>query len=197
MLALATVAAAAATAGDGVLLRAGAGAPVAANVLVAGSLAGVLGIPLYALGYRAIAAACPSPLAGALVARGGAVAGVVGGAIHGMTGLGVHLDRLAGVTPLTPADFVARHGAFLLPLWGLAALATVLASAAIVWSRLAGDTRVPATVAVCTPAVVTMALVGVAFVHPVPWATDLLAPAAPNLAHVVFFGVAALTRRLT
>jgi hypothetical protein len=191
------VAAVAATAGDVVLLRAGGGAPITAGTFAAGSLVGVIGIPIYALGYRAIAASCTPPLARALVAGGGAVAGVIGGAIHGMTGLGVHLDRLAGVTPLTPMDFMARHGAFLLPLWALAALATVLASAAIVWSRFTGGTRVPGAVAVCTPAVVTMALVGVALAHPAPWATDLLAPAAPNLAHLVFFSAAALTRPTT
>jgi hypothetical protein len=189
-LVLAAVAAAAATAGDVILLRAGAGAPVATSTLAAGSLVGVLSIPFYALGYRAVAAACTPPRARTLVAGGGAVAGVLGGAIHGMTGLGVHLDRLAGATPLTPADFVARHGAFLLPLWSLAALATVLASAAIVSSRVAGG-PVSGVVAVCTPAVVTMALVGAALAHPVPWATELLAPAAPNLAHLVFFVAAA------
>jgi hypothetical protein len=42
-----------------------------------------------------------------------------------------------------------------------------------------------------------MALVGVALAHPAPWATDLLAPAAPNLAHLVFFSAAALTRPTT
>jgi hypothetical protein len=29
----------------------------------------------------------------------------------------------------------------------------------------------------------------------VPWATELLAPAAPNLAHLIFFGVAARAAR--
>jgi hypothetical protein len=194
-LVLAAVAAAAATAGDVILLRAGAGAPVATNTLAAGSLVGVLAIPVYALGYRAVAAACPPPLARSLVAGGGAVAGVLGGAIHGMTGLGVHLARLAGATPLAPADFVTRHGAVLLRLWVLAALATVVASAASVWSRIAGGPRVSGAGAVCTPAVVTMALVGATLAHPVPWATELLAPAAPNLAHLIFFGVAARAAR--
>jgi len=195
VLVLAALAAGAATAGDVVLLRAGAGAPLGVDTLAAGSLIGVLAIPIYALGYRAIAPACTPALARALVAAGGTVAGVVGGAIHGMTGLGVHLDRVAGVTPLTPADFVARHGTFLVPLWGLAALGALLASLAIIWSRVSGAGGVPAAVAVCTPAVVTAALLGVTVVHPAPWTTDLLAPAAPNLAHLVFFGAAALARR--
>jgi hypothetical protein len=168
---------------------------MASEALAAGTLIGVLAIPIYALGYGAIATACTRPLARALIAGGGTVAGVVGGAIHGMTGLGVHLDRVAGVTPLTPADFVARHGAFLGPLWGLAALGVLLASLAIVWSRVSGAGGLPAAVAVCTPAAVTAALLGVTVAHPAPWTTDLLAPAAPNLAHVVFFGTAALARR--
>lgn len=156
-------------------------------VLLCGTYLGVLAIPCYGLGYRAIAASFAPPYRrwiGAL----GVAGGVLGGTIHGLTGLVVHVEQTSAAAGVDPITVVARHGAYLLPLW--AAVAGMLLVGSIVFATgvLAGRSSLPRWTVLASPAPLTIALVllGAGSVL----GRAFLVPMAPNVAHLLFFALA-------
>jgi hypothetical protein len=198
----ATLAAVAATTGDLLLLWvANAARPELAlprppdAALFVGFLLGVLAIPLYALGYRHVAAALAP--ASARGARAffllGAYGGALGGVVHGMTSIAIAIDRNAGAAPTDPLALVGRYGAFLYPLWAL--LAALLLAGAVLYVALVarGGTRYPRWMAAVNPIVLLVAVAMLA--RPDPLLAAFVVPAAPNLAHVAFFALTTAYRR--
>lgn len=200
--ALAAVAALVASVGDLLLLwfanagRSELGLPVPPDgALLVGHQLGVFAIPLYGVGYwgvsRAIGAA--RGRAARFVFVTGALGGAYGGVVHGITGMAEQLERAAGIAPGDPMAFVARLGAFLVPLW--IGIAAAIAAGSIVFAVAVarGDTALPRWMAFANPLALVMlaALLGA----PTPIGRALLVPAAPNLAHVWFFALAGLALR--
>jgi hypothetical protein len=196
---LPTLAAAVASAGDLLLLWVGnarrpelsLGEPGAGWLALGGAL-GVLGIPVYALGWRdaaRLAARAATPAAARTLAAFGAASALLGTAIHGLTALQIDAALRSAAPAQDPLAAVASGGPALLGLWAAAGACVLIAS--LIFARAAVRAGA-ACLALATPAPVTLALVAAAL----PWtlARAFLAPAAPNLAHLVFF--AACARRL-
>jgi hypothetical protein len=157
-----------------------------------GGALGVVAIPLYALGWRdasRLVAPATSRGAARAIAGLGAASAALGALIHGLTAAQIAADVRSGASPLDPLASVASWGAPLLALWAAAALAVLLASLLLAPAAL--RCRAPA-LALLTPAPVTLLLAAVGTAS--PWLRAFLAPAAPNLAHLVFF--TACARRL-
>jgi hypothetical protein len=101
----------------------------------------------------------------------------------------IHVERTGGMGAVDPLTVVARYGNFLFPLWSLIAVVSFAGSAIFATAVLLGRTALPRWMALGNPFLLTMVLVaagagsegGRAFV----------VPAAPNLAHVVFFAAVA------
>ena len=163
-----------------------------AGTLVAGHYLGVLGIPLCALGYRALAAGIrdAAPSAARAVVVLGAVGSVMGAVVHGLTGaLTAVAIRTDAVT--APSEMLTLpEASFLLPLWVIVAGALAIGSMILAMAVWRGGTRFPRAFAVCNPLVVTVVLAALA--SPFPQALAFIAPAAPNLAHIVVFAATLL-----
>jgi hypothetical protein len=162
------------------------------GALALGHTLGVLAIPLYAVGYWGVARGIGRARRGAarLVFVCGALGGAYGGAVHGITAMAERLELAAGVAPGDPAAFVARQGVFLVPLWGLLGVLVAAGSLAFARAVAAGGTAFPRWMALANPAV--LIALAVALALPTSVGRALLAPAAPNLAHVWFFALAGL-----
>jgi hypothetical protein len=163
--------------------------------LGAGHLAGVLAIPLYGLGWAAVARplAAARPRDAAIVRGAGMYGAALGAAIHGITGAVLAAERGIAGWVIEPLAVVLRWGTLLVPLWALATLLVLAASwrwTRAAWHDAAG---VPRWTAWTNPALGTIALGTAGAVTPIGQA--LLVPAAPNLAHAVFFATIALTLR--
>ncbi len=152
---------------------------------------GVLAILGYAVGYWQVA--CGLVGAGEAVARRVFVAGAlmagVGAVIHGMTGLTIRYETLGG------GDVpVARAIAALLPLWLLGLACGAVAAVAYIQAVLRGTTAYPRWMAAANPIVLPVAIGGLSALVG-ERVRAFVVPAAPNLGHVVFFGLTTLTRR--
>ena len=158
-----------------------------ADSLWLGAALGVLGIPLYALGYRA-ASRMLGPVsrrAARAVFLLGSLGALIGAVIHGLTALQIQSDLEAGAAAQDPLASVGSWGPTLPALWALAAILVFSASAIFGWRVGRGGGPAPRLLGLANPALVTVALVGVGMTTPLLRA--FLAPAAPNVAHVVFF----------
>jgi hypothetical protein len=197
--ALAAVAALAASVGDLLLLwfasagRSELGLPAPPDgALLIGHQLGVFAIPLYGVGYWGISRAIGAKhrRAARFVFVAGALGGAYGGVVHGITGIAEQLGAAAGIAPGDPMGFIARLGAFLVPLWTVVAVAIAAGSVVFAVAVARGDTALPRSMAFANPlALMTLAaLLGA----PTPSGRALLVPAAPNLAHVWFFALAGL-----
>ena len=169
-------------------LRPGFGIPrPPSGALGIGVALGVAAIPLYALGYAAAAARARPALGrgteGVMLAGG--LGAVLGAYIHAATAWLIE-DQMGGAPVGSPLEGVMRAGGALTVPWAAAALLVLLASAALAYA--AWRAAVPRVWLIANPAVATM-LLGAAGA-----ATELgrafVVPAAPNLAHVVFFATA-------
>jgi hypothetical protein len=194
---VAAVAAVVATVGDlSMLYVANAGRPELdlpsppSALLAIGAVLGVAGIPLYALGYRAVAmlVASRSTGVGRLITVAGAAGSVLGALIHGCTALFIR-DVIATGGPVRDPVVALGDSPPLLVLWGLATALIVTASVAFVFAVRRGVTPLPRTLAWWNPAVLTLVL-GLAGTTTTPL-QSFLVPAAPNLAHVLFFAACA------
>ena len=192
--AIAVLGAVAASAGDLLMLWVGnarrpeLGLPLPGDsVLWLGAALGVIGIPLYALGYRAAALRLlpTHPRSARCVTACGALVAVFGAGIHALTARLIAEAIRSGAPGAAPLDAVAAAGPLLVALWAAAGLATLVASIAFVWGV---RQRLP--LALANPALGTLAL-GLA-AQPDETLRSFLAPAAPNLAHVLFFLVCSL-----
>jgi len=167
----------------------GSPAPPSEAALVAGHYLGVLAIPLYALGYWQVAVGLAN--GGERLARGvvlvGAYAAALGSAVHGITGVVLRAEGVAGASPSDPAAIVVRYGTLLIPLWVLLAGAMLLATALYVRAIRSRQTDFPGWMALCNPVSLVVLLVVLSL--PSVWLRAFLVPAAPNVAHVVFFAL--------
>jgi hypothetical protein len=190
------VAALVATAGDLMLLAtSNAGRPglewlgtPSETVLLLGTYLGALAIPCYGLGYRAVARRIDAPQARTIAALGVA-GGIVGGTIHALTGLAIHVELMQGARHADPITMLGRYGAYLGPLWALVAALSIAGSAVFAIAVARGRSTLPRWSAVANPALLTIVLVILGATSDVGRA--FLVPAAPNVAHVVFFAIAA------
>jgi hypothetical protein len=197
---IALVAAIAATAGDLLLLAtSNAGRPglewlpaPSEPALLVGTYLGVLAIPCYGLGYRAVARGLSPPYRG-VVAALGVAGGVLGGTTHGLTGLAIHVESTGGMTGMDPVTLLARYGAYLMPLWGLIGVGLVIGSTAFALGVARGRSSMPRWMALANPAVLTLVVVLAGTTSQI--GRMFLVPAAPNVAHVVFFALAAATSK--
>jgi hypothetical protein len=150
------------------------------GLIVLATLAGTIGIPLYGLGYyvRAAGAQAVAPGRAAVLAVGGTVFAVLGGVVHGV----LVANDVAGVASgLDPLQGVLSSGPIVLTLWGLAAVAllvTALAEASV---------PQPHVERLFNPLLLTVAITAASGLMAPPW-RDLIAPAAVNIAHLLFFG---------
>jgi hypothetical protein len=183
--AIGALAAAAASAGDLLMLwvinarrpQLGIVAPPDA-VLWLGAVLGVAGIPVYALGYQAAGRlVADHPRGARAVVAGGALVAGVGAAIHGVTAQMIASAVRANMDA-PPFEAVVASGQLVIGLWGVAALGLLVASAVFAWCRRDA-------LALANPALVTVGLMLAAL--PTELTRSFLAPAAPNLAHIVFF----------
>jgi hypothetical protein len=191
----------AATVGDLLMLWVGNGArpelglPAApAATLAAGAALGVLGFPLYALGYRA-AARClakRSVPAAFVVSAAGFLIALLGAVIHGYTAWLI-AQTPSDAVPAAPLAAVAASGGLLVGLWIAAGVTLLVAS--MVFAGYALRDRALRPAGILNPALLTVLL---AFAGTSTLLLQaFLLPAAPNVAHVVFFVILmrALPRR--
>lgn len=159
----------------------------AASLWVGGVL-GVLAIPFYALGYRSAARIVEAVSRGAARAVFwlGSIAALLGAVIHGLTAVQIHADLEAGVVAQDPLSSIGGWGPAIPVLWALAAVSVLLASVLFGWFVTRGRSPTPRLVGFANPALVTVALVSVGMSTLL--LRSFLVPAAPNLAHLVFFG---------
>ena len=197
---IAAVAAAIATVGDLLMLwvanalRPDLGlSPPSPGVLRLGAALGVMAIPLYAIGWAAAAArAHPALGRGApWVMVAGGLGAVVGSYVHAATAWLIEGQMRSGTPAAPPLESVMNAGARLTVPWAVATVALLLASGAMVYA--ARRSAVPRSWIAANPAVATvlLAMAGAA--------TELgrafLVPAAPNVAHVLFFTTALRSSR--
>jgi hypothetical protein len=161
-------------------------------VLWLGGAVGVLTIPLYALGYEAAARAfAPSEIRAARVVRySGWLMALLGAVIHALTTMRVAADIAAGVPGRDPIAAVAAWGPLLPILWAIASVPATAASVAFAWAVGRGRSRFPPALAWANPSLLTL-LLGLAGL-PIPILRAFLTPAAPNLAHALFFAACAV-----
>lgn len=161
-----------------------------AGTLVAGHYLGVLGIPLYALGYVVLADGLrpAAPAAARAVLVLGAAGSVVGAVVHGLTGVLTAVALRTGAPSAPDALGVMPEAAYLLPLWLV--VGSALAAGSIVFAAVVarGGTVFPRGFAAVNPLAVTVAIAMLA--APFSLVAAFVVPAAPNLAHVVVFAAA-------
>jgi hypothetical protein len=162
--------------------------PPAPFVLSVGALLGVAGIPLYALGYRAVGGrlAASSPRAARLVWTAGAGAAATGAFIHGLTALLIHGEARSGGAARSPLEAVATWGGVPLVAWCVAAVLALVASAAILRVGISRASGLPRWWAWLNPAIATLVVAAPGMASEL--GRSFLVPAAPNLGHAVFFG---------
>jgi hypothetical protein len=196
-LAIASVAAVTATAGDFMLLLVGNSMrgdlqlhQPPAIVLPLGGLLGCLSIPLYALGYWALAQVIRStkPIPARIVRIGGIAFAALGASIHGLTWMTIRDSAPAGSGSTTPLDAIATSGGMLLNAWIAAALLLLIVAIAIAWSGLLRPRAIPVWLALFNPVNITLVIgaLGAA----TEFGRSFLVPAAPNIAHIAFFAAA-------
>jgi hypothetical protein len=199
---LACAAAIVATIGDLLLLWAGnalrpelALAPPPSFALPLGGALGVLAIPLYAVGYRALAREVErtSDLLARVVAFSGLGIGLVGALIHGLTASLILRAIGSGASPAAPLESVAAEGGLLVAAWTVAGMSVLAASLALLLASFARACPVPRWLAWLNPVTLAFAfgLAGAAS----ELGRSFLVPAAPNLAHVGFFALALFAPR--
>jgi len=194
-LGIASVAAVVATLGDLLLLLVGnssqpeLGLPrPPAWALPTGGLLGVGAIPLYALGYRCIARVLRpgSPVLARIVLDCGMGIAALGALIHGLTALSIRAALASGAAPASPLAAVAASGRGVVAAWVGASVLVLAASIAIFVAGTSRERQLPRPLAWLNPAALTLVLAAASL--PSEAGRSLLLPAAPNLAHVPFFG---------
>jgi hypothetical protein len=158
-------------------------------VLTVGYFLGVFAIPLYGIGFWAVAKilAAETPFAGMVVFVSGVIMAVLGGIIHGVTGISIEAQVRAGGIMKEPIEAIFDYGVFLLPLWGAASILSFIGSVGFARGVASGNSILPRYISIFNPVVLTacVVLAGAA----TPMLQAFLIPAAPNVAHVIFFGL--------
>jgi hypothetical protein len=158
------------------------------GLLQLGALLGVTAIPLYGIGWAAAAARAAPALGRAApwVMLAGGIGAVVGAYIHAATAWLIEGQMRSGTPAGAPLESVLDAGAGLVVPWGVATVAALVASGAIAWAARRGV--VPRGWIVANPAVATVLVAAVGAASELGRA--FLVPAAPNVAHLVFFTTA-------
>lgn len=195
-LTLACAAAVVASVGDLLMLYVATGnAPLTSAegqaLLHVGGWLGVLAIPAYYLGYRECARRLPHWRDNriALASTLGALVAVFGAATHGLTAMDIHEALAAGAqTRLPQAAFVPGWSA-LFVCGVAAAIAALLATVVLTPALWQLDSRRWKLAAALNPITGTLILsaIGLASAELAAY----LSPAAPNLAHAIFFALCA------
>jgi len=121
----------------------------------------------------------------------GALIGSIGAVIHAVTAFAIRFDMTAGNRPLPPSEWMANWGTPLLVCWVIVIAAAVVAAIVIARIALSSGSPIPRVLGVLNPVVISVALIAVGLESEVGQA--FLVPAAPNIAHVLFFFLAAVT----
>jgi len=169
--------------------------PPPQGTLLAGALLGVAGIAMYGIGY--IGAAMPLAEANVGAARTVAFAGLgiaaLGGTIHALTGLDIAWTLASGEPVPDPLASITASGPLLPALWILATTLTLIASVRYSRAVMKSAPPYPRWFAWLSPVPLTVVIAVVALAS--PYLRAFLLPAAPNLAHALFFGACALALR--
>ncbi len=169
------------------MLRAEGSAAVDAQTLIAGHYLGVLCIPFYAVGYWLVSRGLrPSEGAARLVFLGGCYLGAIGAAIHGVTAVIIE----TGPVGVEASPVTVPHAVYLFPLWLVLFAVSIAASAAYALAVLGGRTAFPRWAAAFNPAFIVLAMIVASL--PFPALAAYTVPASANLAHILFFGLAAV-----
>lgn len=152
--------------------------PPPPGLIVWGTLAGALGIPLYGIGY--CARAMQRSKQSEILMISGMAFGILGGIVHASTGvlIAYNIGGIAGGLP--PLQGVLQSGPIVLTLWIIAGLAFLAAGAAEL--RMA----VYRHEYLFNPLILTLLITASAFLIALPWC-DFIGPAAVNLSHLIFF----------
>ena len=167
-------------------------APASSWMLPVSYYLGVLGIPLYAVGYAALSATLgqDAPKASRIILIAGAILGVLGAILHGATGVAIDAQLRAGADFPDPVEGLLVFGEYILPLWAAVGLLGLVTSGAYVYAVALGKSPLPRSAAVVSP--VLLILVMAVASSGSELLEAFLAPAAPNLAHLLFFGFLAM-----
>jgi len=154
-----------------------------------GGTMGVVAIPFYVLGYRSVSrlVTAASARAAQVLFVAGAAGALLGSVIHGLTAVHIATQLDAATAGRDPLESLVSWGPFLLTLWALAGVLVVVASALFVWFVGRGTTMAPRLAALANPALATIVLAAVGL--PSVLLRSFLTPAAPNIAHLIFFAV--------
>ena len=166
-------------------------APAASWMLPLSYYLGVLAIPFYALGYAELAAvlARDTPRASRVILITGVAVGVLGAVLHGVIGVSNEAQIRAGADMPNPMEGLLVYGEYILPLAVAVGVLGLLASGVYAVAVASGRSPLPRWAALVNPAllilVMSLASSGSARLE------AFLAPASPNLAHILFFAVLA------
>jgi len=155
------------------------------------ALFGTISIPFYAMGYVAIARSL-DPIHSRLrrtIESSGLVVGIVGGLIHAITALLIYREQSSG--GVWAVEDAVRSGPLLPTLWAIALVASVVATIAVILALFTGRGSFPRVVAILNPIAVTVLIVGAVLGGGSEEMAEFVVPAAPNLAHIIFFLVGA------
>jgi hypothetical protein len=160
-----------------------------------GGILGVVAIPFYALGFRAAARSFAATEKGAarVVVVAGSLTALLGAVIHGLTATRLAAEVNAGLPGRDPLLTVASWGPLLLGLWAIGGFLGTCASVAFARAVGRGRSRFPPALAWANPALLTL-VIGLAGL-PVAVLRAFLTPAAPNVAHMLFFAACGVAGR--
>jgi hypothetical protein len=169
------------------MLRAQGVATVDAQGLIAGHYLGVLCIPFYAVGYWLVSRGLrPSEGPARLVFLTGCYLGAVGAAIHGVTAVIIE----TGPVGIEASPVTVPHAVYLMPLWLVLFAVSIAASIAYALAVLGGRTAFPRWAAAFNPVLIVLTMIVASL--PFPALAAYTVPASANLAHILFFGFAAI-----
>jgi hypothetical protein len=124
---------------------------------------------------------------------------IVGGTIHGVTSVAIAAGGLGGATRFgsSPVPASSRFAAYILPLWAIVTVAVLAGSVVFTIAVARGRGDYARWMALASPAALVLVIGACASVSSM--SRMLVVPAAPNVAHVVFFALASanVTRRRT
>jgi hypothetical protein len=167
------------------------------RLLGVSAVLGTIAIPVYAVGSTAIARSLDFGHSGLrrTIIVSGTIIGTVGAVIHSMTAVFIYQAQSAG--DVWAVDDALRLGPLLPFLWAVAAAASVLAASVILFSAFSGRSSLSRIVAAQNPVAATVFIVVAVLAFGSDRLSQFLVPAAPNLAHLLFFVVAASNRTRT
>ena len=168
-------------------------APPAA-VLWVGAALGVIGIPVYGLGYLGLRARFVrrARTAANVLAGTGLAACAVGAVVHALTALAIDASSGSSAPSQAPLEAVAGTRGALGTSWLVCGVAFAAASAAFAYLQGRSAVGSARWLAAANPLAITVALIALSV--PFEWGRSFVAPAAPNLSHVVFFLVWSVRR---